>query len=144
MKILVLLFMVIFTFSSCDYGYNAIIRNTTKDSVEVIMTFDRRHLDSVYEGRSYTKYLPEFEHTPPSFKKNYDSVNLQLMITVPPQEMLQIDHGLTGYNVSRAPNLVIYSSIRIRYNSKDITYPKRLLDSVFAKTSMNHFELKIE
>lgn len=144
MRTIITVFIIIFTLSSCDYSFNAIIANNTKESVEVTMTFDRKYLDSVYGHKNYARFLPEFEETPPSFKKHYDSINLQLTITIPPHENLQVDHGLSGYNVSRALNLVVYNSIRIKYGNKDITFPKRLLDSVFVKTSRNHFELKIE
>lgn len=144
MRTLISVFVVVVSLISCDYSFNAIIVNNTKESVEVTMTFDKKYLDSVYEGRSYAKFLPEFEQTPPSFKKYYDSVNLRLTITIPSHGKLQVDHGLSGYNVSKALNLVVYKSIRIKYGSKDSTFPKRLLDSIFVRTSRNHFELKIE
>lgn len=144
MKTLLMILVLVFALSSCDYGFNALIVNNTKDSAVVTMTFDRQYLDSIYQGKSYAKFLPQFEETPPSFKKYYDSINLQLTITIPPNKNLQVDHGLTGYNVSKAPNLVVYKSFRIKYPNKDIIITKNHLDSAFVRTSRNHFELKIE
>ena len=143
MKYYRLTYIFLLALYACDFSFGARIRNETDQSIEVAITYDKQVLDSVYQGRDYSRFVPEFTTMPASYNKYYDSANQRIVFTLPPHEAVLVDHGPTGYSVDK-PDLGLFYSIKIRSSNREITYPAKSLDTLFRKVRRNEFELLVK
>ena len=143
MKYFKFIYIFLLTFYSCDFSFSASLRNETDQNIEITITYDKKLLDSLYQGRDYSKFVPAFTTMPSTYNKSYDSSNKSIIFTLPPNGTVQIEHGPTGYSIDK-PDLGLIKNLKIITNNREINYPANSLDKAFSKVRRNEFELLIK
>jgi len=125
-----------------DYSYDAQIVNNSPQQIRVLITYDRKKLDSIYAGQTYYPYLQSIGQNPKTPLARFDSVGLIAEYIVPGNENLRIEDGIGGWDV--APNYMLIKEITIRSNTNLTTYPHNRLYSAFKRIRRGAWELQIK
>jgi len=108
----------------------------------ISITYNRKILDRVYDGRPYFAYLQSISTDSNVQPVKFDSIQLRADYVIPVNGKLTVEHGMGGRN--EAANFMLIQEIAVRKGSSTIFYKHNMLDTSFKKTKIGEWQLEIK
>lgn len=124
-----------------DSIYKSSIVNNSNDTIKVVIFYDRRILDSIYQCKetNYNTHLKWEINKANLAYHEFDSIKLTAEYKLPPKSTLVIEDGMNG-----VPEYVILNEILINKNNTLEVYKKQMIKNLFKKKEKGVWEFEIK